>query len=388
MNSPFSFLSPSRLYVGAGKLSSLPMLIDSRAKTVLIVLGANSHKGSSDISEMLDRLQTKFSLTIATVPSEPTPKIIDDAVSLSQTNMPDVVIAIGGGSVLDAGKAISAMIPLNDSVKHYLEGVGTKSHPGIKIPFIAIPTTSGTGSEATKNAVISEVGASGYKKSLRHNNFIPDIALVDPVLTLRCPPFQTAVSGMDAFTQLLESFVSTNANAMTDALALKGLNLISRHLIAAYRNGDDVEARTAMALAAYLSGLTLANAGLGLVHGFASSIGGYFEIPHGVICSAVMKSCNELTIRGLKKSGNHFSLAKFAAVGRMFDDSGSKNDVYYVDSLLAHIEFLRDEMKIPKLGAYGVTLKDVSGIVALTDNKFNPVILSREEITEALELSL
>ena len=388
MNLPFSFLSPSQLHFGAGKLSSLPNLIDSRAKSVLIVLGANSHKASSAISEVLDHLPKKFSVTMTTVPSEPTPKIIDDAVSLSQANKPDVVIAIGGGSVLDAGKAISAMVPLNDSVKHYLEGVGTKSHTGIKIPFIAIPTTSGTGSEATKNAVISEVGGSGYKKSLRHNNFIPDIALVDPELTLGCSLFQTASSGMDAFTQLLESFVSTNANEMTDALALKGLNLVSRHLLAAYRNGDDMEARTAMALSAYLSGLTLANAGLGLVHGFASSIGGYFEIPHGVICSAMMKSCNELTIRALKKSGNHFSLSKFASVGRMFDDSGAKNDLYYVDRLMAHIDFLKDEMKVPKLGTYGVTLQDVSRIVASTDNKFNPVILSREEIAEALELSL
>ncbi|HYG01262.1 MAG TPA: iron-containing alcohol dehydrogenase, partial [Chryseosolibacter sp.] len=276
----------------------------------------------------------------------------------------------------------------NDGVKNYLEGVGTKTHPGTKIPFIAVPTTSGTGSEATKNAVISEVGENGYKKSLRHNNFIPDTALLDPELAVSCPPSQTAASGMDAFTQLLESFVSTNANPLTDALAVKGLELCAGNLLTCYRNGDDIEARAAMALASYISGLTLANAGLGLVHGFASSIGGYHKIPHGVICSRMMSACNDVTIRELKRADNSFVLKKFATIGRMFGKNSGKNTLYYVDHLLAIINEFTHEMQIPKLSDYGVSSVNYVKIVAATDNKFNPVKLSKEQLAEVLELSI
>ena len=166
---------------------------------------------------------------------EPTPGIVDEAVKKTVSFDPDVVVAIGGGSVMDAGKAISAMLPLVEPVKNYLEGVGTKpAHPGVKVPFIAIPTTAGTGSEAAKNAVLSETGENGYKRSLRHNNFVPNVAIIDPALSITCPPATTAASGMDAFTQLLESYLSTAGNAVTDALAYEGLQQVSRSLRQAY----------------------------------------------------------------------------------------------------------------------------------------------------------
>ena len=180
---------------------------------------------------------------------------------------------------MDAGKAISAMLTQEGSVKDYLEGVGHKHPSGNKVPFFAVPTTSGTGSEATKNAVLSEIGPNGYKKSLRHDHFVPDLAIVDPDLTLSCPPGLTAYSGMDAFTQLLEAYVSTKAHPFTDALCEKALELLSGSLLQAYQDGENIEAREAMSYAAWTSGIVLAQVGLGVVHGFASAVGGMFDNP-------------------------------------------------------------------------------------------------------------
>jgi alcohol dehydrogenase class IV len=299
-----------------------------------------------------------------------------------------VVVAIGGGSVLDAGKAIAAMLPLNESVKDYLEGVGTKAHPGVKIPFIAVPTTAGTGSEATKNAVLSETGENGYKKSLRHNNFVPDVAIIDPKLTLGCPPAITAASGMDAFTQLLESYLSTAANPITDALAYEGLKYISASLVPAYKDGPNLQARTAMALAAYLSGITLANAGLGLVHGFASSVGGYFNVSHGVICSTLMASANTITVQKLRtEKNNTAALAKYTATGKLFAGTDNRSDDYYIDFLLAHIGHLTRELKIPGLKQSGIASTDFKKIIQASDNKNNPAILNHEEMEEVLAMA-
>jgi alcohol dehydrogenase class IV len=258
----------------------------------------------------------------------------------------------------------------------------------VKVPFIAVPTTAGTGSEATKNAVLSEIGKRGYKKSLRHNNFVPDIAIVDPVLTISCPPSITATSGMDAFTQLLESYLSTKANPITDALAFEGLKRVSFSLMNAYHDGDNLEARTNMALASYISGITLANAGLGLVHGFASAIGGYFAIPHGVICSSLILAANKVTLRKLRsEKKNEGALIKYASVGKMFSRSEGKSDEYYADLLLSVVETWAKEMDVPGLSDGGVTEKDFEKIINASDNKNNPVALTKDEMTEVLELS-
>ncbi|HYG17516.1 MAG TPA: iron-containing alcohol dehydrogenase [Ohtaekwangia sp.] len=383
---PFNLASTPRLYFGAGKISLLPDLVKTFGPRIALVTAAGSFDNGLFGAPLLENL-TKQSITFKryVIDREPTPGMIDDGVTELSVFRPAVVVAIGGGSVLDAGKAIAAMLTIDEPVKDYLEGVGTKNHPGTKLPFIAIPTTAGTGSEATKNAVITETGAHGYKKSLRHDNFVPDIAIVDPALTLGCPPPLTAASGMDAFTQLLESFLSTAANPITDGLAYEGLKAVSRSLMKACTDGSDPEARTDMALAAYLSGITLANAGLGLVHGFAGSLGGRFNIPHGVICSTMMAPVNKITVRKLRsEKNNRAALIKYAVAGRLFSTEEDKSDDYYIDSLLETIHRWTHEMRIPGLAQSGVTPDRFEDIVNDTDNKNNPVRLNHEEMLEAL----
>ncbi len=389
MTSPFSFASTPSLQFGNGKFSVLPDAIRSFGSNVLLVTGAKSLLSSSYFSYLSEQLESKsIVFKHCIVETEPSPSLIDAVVQQFSFERIDSVVAIGGGSVLDAGKAISAMLPLKTPVKEYLEGVGNKhAHPGVKVPFIAVPTTSGTGSEATKNAVLSETGENGYKKSLRHNNFVPDLAIVDPTLAVSCPPSVTAASGMDAFTQLLESYVSTAANPITDALAYTGLKLISNSLFRSYHEGNNLEARGEMALASYLSGITLANAGLGLVHGFASSIGGYLSIPHGVICSSLMPATNTVTVKHLRICKDERSLKKFADIGRLFSGAKDKTDDFYVDALLEKIASLAVEMDIPRLYQAGVKRTDFKKILSNTDNKNNPVILQPEQMLEILEMS-
>ncbi len=385
----FGLAATPQVHFGAGMISVAPGVLETYGKKIVLVTGAHSFLSSTPGQTLLDQLQQEhFSVEVCKIPGEPSPAVIDSAVTKFSDFKPHAVLAVGGGSVLDAGKAIAAMLVLDEPVATYLEGVGTKSHPGTTLPFVAVPTTAGTGSEATKNAVLSETGARGFKKSLRHNKFVPKVAILDPALTVHCPPAITAASGMDAFTQLLESYLSTAANPVTDALALEGLKRISVALPKAYREGSNLEARADMMLAAYLSGITLANAGLGLVHGFASAVGGYFKISHGVICSALMTAANRVTVRKLRATqANEPALGKYAAVGKLFSALPGKTSDYYIDFLLDLMASWSAEMAIPTLSQSGVTPQDFPKILAASDNKNNPIVLNAEEMTEVLQLS-
>ena len=330
-----------------------------------------------------------LSITMVAIGNEPSPQDIDHIVKEYREEEFDAVISIGGGSVIDSGKAISAMMTEKGNTRDYLEGVGTMQHHGSKVPFIAIPTTSGTGSEATKNAVLSEIGKNGYKKSLRHDNFVPNLAIVDPELTLSCPPAITASSGMDAFTQLLESYVSYKASIMTDSLVFEGLKYLKNGLLPACSNAWDLEARTSMAYASMVSGIALANAGLGIVHGFASSIGGYFNIPHGVVCTALMANAVEITAEKLYLSNpEHVALRKYANVGKIFSDTRDKNDQYYLQSLISVLHDYSSQLNVQKLSEYGVNQKHFSAIISKTSNKMNPIVLEKDDLVRILERSL
>jgi alcohol dehydrogenase len=300
-----------------------------------------------------------------------------------------VVAAIGGGSVLDAGKAISAMLPSGDSVRDYLEGVGHgRPHSGRKVPLVAVPTTSGTGSEATKNAVISDIRREGgFKKSLRHDNFVPDAALLDPELVLSCPPDVSAACGMDAFTQLLESYVSTAASPLTDALAWSGLEKIRDCLVPSVTDGrHDLRAREGMAYAACVSGITLANAGLGAIHGLASPLGGAFPIPHGVVCGTLAGAALRLTMERLLDRPGNFDVAleKYARAGRLLAGSPSGTPANDCWRLVEIVEEWIEKLAIPRLGAYGTTAADLAGLARTAGIKYHPVPLGQGDLSRIM----
>src|SRR4030042_5754294 len=296
MVKPFQFSRLPLIYFGTGKIRVLSSLIRRYGNVVILVTDQGSFTSSPYATVLFESFrQEVIRYYPAVIQGEPSPDMIDTVVEKLRHEAVDAVVSIGGGSVLDAGKAISAMMCMPGSVREYLEVVGTREPPGKKLPFIALPTTSGTGSEATKNAVISQTGKDGFKKSLRHDNFVPEIAIVDPELTISCPDNITAASGMDCFTQLTESYLSDKACEYTDALAWEGLKAIKSSLVRSFINGQDAEARSGMSFAALTSGICLANAGLGVVHGFASSIGGMFNIPHGAICGTLMAPANAIS---------------------------------------------------------------------------------------------
>jgi alcohol dehydrogenase class IV len=386
MVKPFQFARLPLIIFGCGKRSVLPGLVRGYGTKALLITRGRSFIDSAEGEALLKSLtDIRIKYLSVVINSEPSPRMVDEAVKDAAEFEPDVVAAIGGGSVLDAGKAISAMLTAEGSVIEYLEGVGTIDHPGGKVPFIAIPTTSGTGSEATKNAVISSIGKEGFKRSLRHENFVPDIALVDPELTLSCPPDVTAASGMDCFTQLAEAYLSVKANEYTDALAIEGLRAVKRSLRAVNKDGNDIAARTDLSFAALTSGICLANAGLGAVHGFASSIGGMYRIPHGVICGTLMAGANELNVKKIRKGyGSPVALSKYALLGEMFLDEKGKSEDHYIDGFIDYLRILTGELYLPGLKKYGIREDDLQQICNQTEIKNNPAKLENSDLMEIL----
>lgn len=381
---------------GAGMIDKAAAIAAGYGGRALIVTGAGSYKASGHWDDFTKELKARGAAwNHAAVAGEPSPEAVDAIVAENKGGNIGVVLAWGGGAVVDAGKAVSAMLPSGGPVMPYLEGVGSgAAHDGRKVPFIAVPTTAGTGSEATKNAVLSRTGPDGFKNSLRHDNFVPDAAIVDPALMLTCPPDVTAACGMDAFSQLLESYVSTAANPMTDALALSGLEALAQSLIPACGAGaGDIAVRGRMAHAALMSGITLAGAGLCVVHGLAGPMGGMFRIPHGAACGTLLGAAVRATIEKLiRESGAaHPALIKFARAGSIIAGiaGADANDTLAAARALADtIEKWTEQLKIPRLGAFGIKETDLDRIIAAGSNKFNPVKLSNEEMRQILKSRL
>ena len=386
MVKPFHFARLPQIYFGSGKLSDLPGIAGRYGTSCLLVTGEKSFINSRHAESLFGQFgKNNIQVHHTRVKSEPSPEVVDETVRKYSDEKIDVVISIGGGSVIDAGKAISAMLGKTSSVVKYLEVVGNEEHPGTKVPFIAIPTTSGTGSEATKNAVISKVGKEGFKRSLRHDSLVPDVALIDPELTLSCPPDITAAAGMDCFTQLAEAYLSGKSNEYTDALAIEGFKAVRRSLLRCFTNGEDIDARADMSFAALTSGICLANAGLGAVHGLAGTMGAMFDIPHGVVCGTLMAVANEINVRELRKtSTDHPALRKYATLGRIFSDIEGRDDDFYIDNFVNYLDSLTDHLKLPRLSRYGIGSKDISPICLKTDTKNNPVKLSAELLGEII----
>jgi alcohol dehydrogenase class IV len=372
-----------KIVFGTGSIVEIGVLASGFGKRALLVMSTGVMRVPG-LAERIVSLLNNAGVTSETIEAhgEPSPDVIDSAVNRFHTTGIGVVISVGGGSTIDAGKAISAMLPLHEDVTDFLEEAGTRSHPGCKVPFIAAPATAGTGSEASANAVVSRVGANGFKKSLRHENLVPDVALVDPELAVSCPPDVTAACGMDALTQLLEAYVSPKASPMTDTLIESALPRVRDCLRAAVKNGAvDVAARSGMAYAALISGIALANAGLGVVHGLASPIGGFFPVPHGVVCGTLLLPAIEATISEVRRAQpGSATLDKYAHAGSLLSGGHALNREQGIDMLVGAIGSLTDDLCIPRLSAFGITRSNVDAIVARAGNKNNPVRLDRKQI--------
>lgn len=386
----FAFAPLPHTVFGAGAVAQLSALMKCYTGNILLVTGANSYQDAGIQNKMEPALalcgRTVFR---AAVSGEPSPASVDGMVARFRGEAIGCVVAVGGGSVIDTGKAVSAMLHLDGSVQDYLEGVGHKNPDGTKVPFIAIPTTAGTGSEATKNAPIGCVGPQGFKKSLRHDNYIPNVALIDPELALGCPPAITAACGLDAFTQLLESYVSVKASPLTDVLAWQGLELAATALPRVVANGADLAARADMAYAAYLSGVTLANAGLGLVHGFAGTLGGYYRIPHGVACAVLLPIVTAGTIAYLRKHDPESgALDRYARVGSLFAGLSADSLDSCQDVLVRKLRGWLTEFSIAGLAHYGVCASDLERIARESGPKENPGRFTLEDKMAMLRLAL
>jgi alcohol dehydrogenase len=296
--------------------------------------------------------------------------------------------------VLDAAKAIAGLLGPGNSVMDHLEGVGPElPYHGPSTPFIAVPTTAGTGSEATRNAVLSVHGKEGFKKSFRDEQLVPEYAVVDPDLLASCPPHLIAANGMDAFTQLLESWVSSKANPLTDALAWSGMEAVRDGLLAWYEGGQGAAAgREKMAYAALLSGITLAQAGLGSVHGLAAPLGAFFPIPHGVACGTLLEAATRVNIEVMEaREPANPALEKYARAGRLLHGMADVDDAGARRFLLQVLGEWTGRMHLPRLGEFGVTEADVAHIVTNSRGssmKTNPVVLSDPEIANILHARL
>ncbi len=387
MNKTCHISNTPELFLGCGSSHNLHELTSRYKGSVLIITGGRTLSNIRFVPGFIEELQSEDRFAgLVEIVQEPTPRDVDNAAGIYRDAPIGCVVSIGGGSVIDGGKAISAMLKSKGRIEDYLEGVGTKTPTGRKVPFIALPTTAGTGSEATQNAVITHQGPEGFKKSLRHTNYVPDVAVVDPELTVSCPPETTAASGMDAFSQLVESYLSTRANPFTDALAFDAMVRIYGSLERAWKNGQDVFARYEMAYAAYVSGITLANAGLGVVHGFAQPLGSLFGIPHGVVCGTLMAAVNGITVKKIVKKNLWDSTAfhKYIKIGKLFAGSQTKEDVYYLDFCINAFERLTHKLRLPRLSHYGVEEKDFDEIVTSTGLKYHPIELDEEDLKEIL----
>lgn len=392
---PFSIARLPRIEFGAGVVAKLPGILARYPGPALLVTGARAFTASTQWAALTSELRRRdIDFEHVRVAGEPSPSLVDEAAALYRSRGIAVVAGIGGGSALDAAKAIAGLLRVGRSVMDYLEGVGPElPYAGPAVPFVAVPTTAGTGSEATKNAVLSVQGADGFKKSFRDERLVAEYALVDPDLLASCPKEIVAANGMDALTQLLESYVSLKANAFTDALARSGLEAARDGLLPWYEGkGDPGAARARMAYAALLSGVTLAQAGLGSVHGLASPLGAFYPIPHGVVCGTLVAEATRVNIAALRdRDGANPALAKYAEAAALLSGSvfGSAEQAW--TALVGLLEEWTERLDLPRLSRHGLTATGLDRVVAHSRGssmKTNPIVLTDAEIRGILQARL
>jgi len=382
----FDFATAGRILFGPGRVGEVGNLASDLGNRALLVTGASVER-AAPLEAILH--EAGLETHLYTVDREPTTDTAREGRQRAIEVECDIVISFGGGSVIDAGKAISILIPNGEDPLDFLEVIG-RGQPLLEppLPFIAIPTTAGTGTEVTRNAVLASKEHK-VKVSLRNASMLPRIALVDPELTHSMPPEVTASTGLDALTQLIEPFLSIRRNPMVDAFCREGLTRGAKSLLRAYQNGDDAEARFDMSLASMMGGLALANAGLGAVHGFAGPFGGMFPAPHGAICASLLPHVMRVNLSALEKKGDDGDLmARFIEVARILTGDQKATASEGVEWLSA----LCMKMEIPRLGFYGLTEDDFQDLTkkasVSSSMKGNPIPLSSEEMREILELAL
>ena len=377
----FEFAAPARILFGEGRLEEVPAIASHLGSRALVVEGRTG-RAESLVQQLGER---GLSATRLRVSSEPTISLVEDGVRQGRDARCDVVIALGGGSVIDAGKAISALLTNGGPVRDYLEVIGkAKPLSNRAAPFVAIPTTAGTGAEVSRNAVLMAEDEH-VKVSLRSPLMLPAVAVIDPVVTYTQPPSVTASTGLDALTQCIEPFVSPRANPLSDAVAREGIRRAAGALRRAFRDGNDREARHDMAVASLCGGLALANAKLGAVHGFAAPLGGMFPIPHGTACARLLPSVAGVNVRALRtRLPNAPALARYDELARMVTGSAAAR----AEDGVAWLRELVDELEVPRLATYGMREQDIPVVAAAAKQassmQGNPIVLTDDELAEAL----
>jgi alcohol dehydrogenase class IV len=377
----FEFAVPSRIIFGEGRLADVPKIVSAMGSRALVVEG-RSGRAESLVRQLGD---VGLATTTLQVSSEPTIALVEAGLAQARRERCDVVVALGGGSVVDAGKAISALLTNDAPVRDYLEVIG-KARPlaNRAAPFIAIPTTAGTGAEVTRNAVLMAEDEQ-VKVSLRSPLMLPAVAVIDPELTYSLPPSVTASTGLDALTQCIEPFVSPQANPLSDAVAREGMHRASGALLRAFRDGSDREARRDMAVASLCGGLALANAKLGAVHGFASPLCGMFPVPHGMACARLLPLITEINVRAIRaRMPNAAAVGRYDEVARIVTGDASAR----AEDAAVWLRELVAELSVPGLASYGVKGGDIPRVVAAarqaSSMQGNPIVLTEAELCEAL----
>jgi alcohol dehydrogenase class IV len=376
--------TPTRIVFGPGRIAELPQIAREFGRRALLVTGR-----TTEWAKPFQRNLATVGIDAAIFPveGEPTLDLVRRGVQACREGC-EFVISIGGGSVIDAGKAIAALAPNSGEPLDYLEVIGRgRSFESSPLPFIAVPTTAGTGSEVTRNAVLGSP-ENGMKASLRSPLMLAKVALIDPELTLGLPRDITANTGLDALTQTIEPFVSARANALTDLFCLEGMKRISSCLPVAYEDGNNRNARESMAFASLLGGLSLANAGLGVIHGFAAPLGGMLHAPHGAICAAVLPHGIGGNIRALRKRApNHVGLQKYEQIARVLTgdpQAPAERVACWAASLCGHLG-------VAPLRKYGLRRDQIPDLVEKAQKassmKANPIPLTTVELTEIAEQS-
>lgn len=389
---PFSIARLPRIEFGAGTIGKLPAIATQYGKRLLVITGAASFTSSAAGENLFRDLQAQgFCWEIRRVTEEPSPQWVDATVAALQGETFDAVIGIGGGSPLDAAKAVAGLLRPGTTVMDHLEGVGPElPYTGPVIPFIAVPTTAGTGSEATKNAVLSVSGQ--FKKSFRDDKLMAEYAIVDPELLATCPPAQIAANGMDAFTQLMEAYVSTRSNPLTDALALSGMEAVRDGLLTLYENPADSTAQTQMAYASLLSGICLAQTGLGSVHGIVAPLGAFHPIGHGVGCGMLVTEATRMNIDLLEaREPDNPALEKYTTIGKLFRGRQHVDAVGARVFVVHTLESWSRKLHLPRLRDFGVAEADIPRLVANSRGssmKTNPIVLTDAEIATLIRACL